>query len=263
MSKEITVNLTIETLTELVYELLPGGSTFHKLLNFNHRLKKARTDSFMDLLREDFERFVARGGRIEENKILNEHFVDCFETIWRNVVATRSEEKIKYYRNILFRQVVEPDEHHSFLKMISYIDRLNEIQIFMLDKICSGTHESPRLLECVQQYKQFKGMISNFEGVENEFPEIQSTLQVIRDHQETIDQIGTGQTFPKEELLFFLLELKNYGFIEDINEESGGATAIFGGKNYKLISSRPIYVTTRIGVKLLDFIKEYVLDEEE
>jgi hypothetical protein len=263
MSKELSVEFSIGKLRDLALNLIPAGDFVKSLIDFRIDLQKERTIHFMELLQKDFERFLSTGGEIQENKIFNEHFIDCFETIWRKVIITKSEEKIRYYKNILFRQMLEPDEYNSFLKLLTYVDKLNDIQIFILSKVYRGTQESNALINSLDQYKYFKGRIRGFDSIETEIPEVQHTLDVIRRHQEIIKRSVAQLNGDKDEIIFYIFELLNFGFIRDANEEPHNYYYFFEDIGSKPISNKPIFLPTQMGIKILEFIHEYCNDEEE
>ncbi|MCG8573618.1 MAG: hypothetical protein MI810_01945 [Flavobacteriales bacterium] len=259
MPKEFDVEVVVNELQDLALQLIPGGTIAKNLLSLSNTIKRERTIQFMEFLEEDIKRFVSSGGAIEENKILNEHFVDCFESVWRKVTITKKEEKIKYFKNILFRQMVEPDEFHSFLKLLSYVERLNEIQILMLYNINKVFRETPpnyRSISLRKIYTSFDD--AGIDNVEGEFNfNIIKEAEKTEAYQNQLEALYPTQ-LSKDELDFYFLELKNFGFIRDLNEEARNRS-----KNpHAHDSSKPLWVPTKMGISLLDFIKEYGSSEE-
>lgn len=99
-------------------------------LNFNTNVKQARFQNFIKELAEFME--TAAGKQIDLEHIQSTEFIDIFEFVIKKVVETKSNEKLKLFRNILIRNMAVPsieDQTISYLKLIA---ELSDEQISIL-----------------------------------------------------------------------------------------------------------------------------------
>ena len=119
----------------------PAGATIEVFLGFHSRLKQKRILDFSGQFKELIEENLGRG--VTADSFSNEDFVDVMESVFAKVQTTKSEEKLKRYRNILLRQLLEPIDSGITLTYVRLLDEISETELLLLQKISQAGGDIP------------------------------------------------------------------------------------------------------------------------
>jgi|GEM_PF-5352022 len=123
---------TIEELQKIALSFIPAGPLFDGILGYYARLKQRRIIDFSGKLKEVFEENLDR--KLAASDFENEDFIDVMEAVYSKVQTTQSIYKLERFRNILVKQIIEPQPEASLVfKYIKLLDNLNDVQIHILD----------------------------------------------------------------------------------------------------------------------------------
>lgn len=133
--KESKGELIKENVGEFFGIFIPGHPFMTSILNFRDDLKRKRIQLFL----EELTIALARATDKTEDEILSlcttEDFIDIFESTIIKVHQTKSLEKSKRFSNLLVNQIIDPQPDYYILKIIDIIHTLNDVQVFMLQKL--------------------------------------------------------------------------------------------------------------------------------
>src|SRR5690554_2222725 len=119
----------------LVGGLIPGYGVLTSIVNFYADIKRERVLQFLD------EFSIALGAITDktQEEILaictTEDFIDILDAVIQKVHMTKSELKIERFKNLLLKQVVDPEPDYLMGKYVGLIHELNDIQVCMLKRI--------------------------------------------------------------------------------------------------------------------------------
>lgn len=130
----------------LVGGLIPGYGVLTSMVNFYADIKRERVLQFLD------EFSIALGAITDktQEEILaictSEDFIDILDAVIQKVHMTKSELKIERFKNLLLKQVVDPEPDYLMGKYVGLIHELNDIQMLMLKKLKSSKiyNKAPR-----------------------------------------------------------------------------------------------------------------------
>jgi len=111
------------------------------------RIKQDRVNAFGVKLKEYFE--TVSDQEIDEEFLRSEDFAQFFEMVIRKVSETKSEEKLKIFRDILINNIQSKeidDFSETFLNLVS---QLQEKQIKALDDVRNFTKENKDVLNSI------------------------------------------------------------------------------------------------------------------
>lgn len=124
---------TIEEINKFTLSFLPGGAILDSFLEFRARLKQKRIIEFSDSLKKALENCA--GIELHSSNFETEEFIDVMELVYRKVHSTKSHNKLKYFRNILFRQIVEPISLETTLTYTHILDEMNELELILIHDV--------------------------------------------------------------------------------------------------------------------------------
>ena len=168
---------------------------------FRGRIKQERLNKFTELLSE----FFGSANDFEIENLKTEDFSDLLESVLKRVVLTRSEQKHKRFRDILINKIKNPsadiDNSEIYLDLIT---SLNEEEITILfyhqsldqnfENDRNAIRESERNLvsknEALTKEKELKekGFANNFDTIQSEIYEFETTLNVAKQKMDTLQQ---------------------------------------------------------------------------
>lgn len=125
--KEILISAT-----KSAFSLIPfaGTALTELVFDYNGRIKQERLNRFMELLSEYF----SQNHNVKIENIKTEDFNDLFESIIKKVVITKSEGKIKRFRDILIKELNNPSEETELIALyLDLIETLSEEEIIILE----------------------------------------------------------------------------------------------------------------------------------
>src|SRR5690554_304947 len=128
----------------LVGGLIPGYGVLTSMVNFYADIKRERVLQFLD------EFSIALGAITDktQEEILaictTEDFIDILDAVIQKVHMTKSELKIERFKNLLLKQVVDPEPDYLMSKYVGLIHELNDIQVCMLKRINNQSLEKDK-----------------------------------------------------------------------------------------------------------------------
>lgn len=132
-------NHTIDELHKVVLSFIPGGALIDGFLGFRSRLKQKRIIDFSEGLKKVLEDCAGR--ELTASDFETEEFIDIMEFVYGKVLSTKSQRKLEYFRNILFRQIVEPISVETTFTYAHILDEINEIELIFLNEVSSRLKE--------------------------------------------------------------------------------------------------------------------------
>lgn len=201
------------------------------IIDYKAALSRKRIEKFNNLMIEHIKTHSVIN--FEPENFTSEHFLDSFEAIMRKVVSTKSEEKLKRYRNVLMKVIVSHTDTEMFFKYLALIDEITDIQILLMSYMPSEQR-----------------IISN-----DYFTEL-GKFSFHKNYLDHFDAKGTyklpdGKEVIPDEIHFYLYELQAKGLIE-----------IYSTEHLQIYVNEPIqnaiyYKLTSIGKEFLKFIDEH------
>lgn len=214
------------SIRDLALDEIPGGAIIKTLWNYNSEIQTSRSLKFLG----DFQQILEDklGRNFYDYELQNEDFHDLFYMIMTEVQKTNSKEKLKHFRNILLKQVIEPAKDNTLtFKYVNLINTLADIQIIILNKMWTDS----------------SGIFSDMRATIIPYPILQETRE---NEKVTIDIDGYIKEFVKADLTFYCKELVSIGLV---NESLNSARAKNDGNSFK------IYSISHSGIDFLNFIK--------
>ncbi|MCW3084242.1 MAG: hypothetical protein JWP12_1608 [Bacteroidetes bacterium] len=220
---------------------IPGGHISVELAQYRGRIQQERLNKFSVFLKEGFEKTT--GKQFDPENLKTEDFTDSFETIIRKVVQTKSEEKLKRYRNVLLRQMLERGEHEMFSKFVALIDEVSDIEILILSAIMTFS-KPDNFIEIIRQLENPLG--------DTDYHAIPRSVK-----QEDI-VIPNSITFSRDELKFYILDLKSKGLVDSVYPLR---QITYGPQRQNTPFKDENFSLSIIGKRFVKFIDEYGKDE--
>ena len=233
---------------KLFYGFLPGAHIIDMLAEFKSNLIQERLNNFTSSLELELNHLAEKGKTYKVETLKTSHFTDTVDYIVKQIILTDNESKIRHYKNVLIRQMFEPDPDRMFLKYLSMINKIDETQIEIIHQI--SKHEQIKIQAtqayiALQTMEEFKEKFSN---AESEFGNMEKATEVINEWSKKFFFKDTSIS----EVNFYLKELESFALIVDVTP-----TGIQLDINHNLIPRVPFYQLTGVGASFIDFINEY------
>jgi hypothetical protein len=237
------------TFQRMVLGFMPGGHVINEFIDFRSRLFQERILKFSELMKKELEEIY--DGEIDINNFSTEEFVDVFEAVIRRVQNTSSEVKLERYKNILFKQIVEPTTEPMILKYVSLLEQINEVQLVILSRM--------------QRHKHFSKVDFIHLLIENntELPYGEFYYRLDRNNLKI--NIGTHSVITnKAELDFYVSELVSLGVLNTKTKEKismmPNLHTLGGNDKIEQRQTEIEHCITPIGIRFINFIKDYEID---
>jgi len=106
-----------------IFGVIPyGGALLDELFfEYNGRIKQKRLNHFIEILAENF----TEDSQINIENIQTEDFNDLFESVLRRVVCTKSELKLRKFKDILINELNFPTKQIELVEL--YLDLINDL----------------------------------------------------------------------------------------------------------------------------------------
>lgn len=228
------------------------------LFDLPGRLKQNRLNNFTELLTE----YISNSNPIIDfSKVDKEDFADILESILTRVSKTKSEEKLKRFRDVLFHclenNIWDIENTERFLDLISSI---KEYEVLILkyhtnfDKIYDeknaqyneNTQNINRLEKELLKESEAKdkGFANNFEKVRTTLRATEASIRAFQEQKKQIEKYRSSEFYnlSDEELLYSKQKLSSVGLL--IDSGVGG----FGTKSFEKMS------ITTFGRRFIEFI---------
>lgn len=221
---EIALSAT-ESFQRIVLGFLPGGHVIDEFLNFRNNLKQQRVLKFSENVKKALEELTDE--EIDESNFTSEDFVDIVEMIFTKVQNTKSEYKLERFRNILVKQLIDPQpEMDMIFKYVKLLDELNDVQIHILDDF---------------RFWQGQKIISIIVAYEGEDGPKYKDDYIIKRISEKV-----GYDVSKSETEYFANELVSLGLVRNDSRVITAMGASSPQNNFQI---------TQIGKRFLEFIE--------
>lgn len=206
---------------------LPGFSLLEDLINFKSEVNKKRVYKFMEDLYERIR--LEFGDDFNFEDLNNESFSDLLELILNKVKNTKSEFKKDRFQDILLLQIKTISENYLFAKFVDLLDKLNEIQIVLLQQMASS-----------EQFTFGVGLHKGYTIIDGFLIE-NSTNTKMNEFILSLKEYALKKK--NDEIELYMLEMASFGLIKTFPQETQLGR-----------SGSPKYVVTDICQKFLSFI---------
>lgn len=235
-----------------------GAYLNEELFDLPGRIKQNRLNHFTELLTD----YITNSNiTIDFSKIDKEDFADILESILTRVSKTKSEEKLKRFRDVLFHclenNIWNIENTERFLDLISTI---TEYEVLILkyhtnfDEIYE--EKNARHKETIKNISRLeeellkeseakdKGFANNFEKVRTTLRATEASIRVFQEHKKEIENYRSSEFYNlnDEELLYSKQKLSSLGLL--IDSGVGG----IGTKSFERMS------ITTFGKRFIEFI---------
>ncbi len=125
--------------TKSAFSMIPfvGTALTELVFDYNGRIKQERLNKFVELL----SAYFTHNHNVKIENIKTEDFNDLFESVIKKVVLTKSEEKIKRFRDILINELNNPSEETELTDLyLELIETLSEEEIIILEGFSNFNH---------------------------------------------------------------------------------------------------------------------------
>ncbi|WP_299244152.1 hypothetical protein [uncultured Aquimarina sp.] len=136
-----------------------GGAALNELIfDYNGRIKQKRLNKFVEILAENF----TEDSRINIDNIKTEDFNDLFEAVLQRVVKTKSESKLRMFKDILVRQLNNPSEHSELND--HYLDLISNLTTEEISILYNHRYFTMEYEEKVNEMNRHKDNLSSLES---------------------------------------------------------------------------------------------------
>ncbi len=239
-----------EEVRRLVFAMIPGGPIVDGISGYAARLHQSRAIDFADKLKEIMEEHY--GGKISATSFKDEDFIEVMESVFSKVTKVKSEFKRDRFRNLLARQLNEPDDSQKTLKIVQLLNDLTDVQIILLDLI-KGDHPYERSYN-------FRSELERFNQMMGEEPYRHTGRIELKIGSSSITVVDKEIDFYVNDLVVKGLILKN----EKIKEDRGNRVpALRSTANNSALSNGIMpkleakYIISYIGLILLEKIQDF------
>ncbi|MES2862708.1 MAG: hypothetical protein V4666_01180 [Bacteroidota bacterium] len=229
-----------------------GTALTELLFDYNGRIKQNRLNHFIEILSEGF----TQNSEIPLENIKTEHFNDLFESVLKRVVTTKSESKLRRFKDILINELKCPTESETVDIYLDLINNLSENEILILHHHRrfgkSYVQEITRrdlLRENLGKAIENKKHDSKIFGISNhdsQIREIENEIMIIKEKHRKLEIYRKPEFYDLDEskYFFYIQRLYSQALLIDIGV----------GR----IGTEPFYIMsiTEFGTNLLKFLNE-------
>jgi len=225
---------------------------------YRGRIKQNRLNKFTEILSEYF----FNNSEVNIEKIQSEDFSDLFEAILKRVVETKSEQKLRRFRDILTNSINENLDYENSEIYLDLISNLSEIDISILkshqlfditfderyDTKKSYENILPELEKNVQSEYEIKdkGFANDWENAVKKYNAAKNAIRAINEQNKSVHIYRTADFYGISDADFLYSKQKLYSL--GLLIDSG-----FGKFDYKPFGMMSI---TEFAKKFLEFIKK-------
>ena len=230
-----------------------GGALLDELFfEYNGRIKQKRLNNFVEILAENF----TEESKINIDNIKTEDFNDLFESVLRRVVQTKSELKLKRFKDILIKELNSPTEQTELVEL--YLDLISslseeELSILYHHRFFDNEYEDEidklnklrDKLNSIKEKQKRETIVINGSKYADEKSETENGISEINNWLEPLKKYKSAEFYDLSEnrFMFFKQRLFSKGLLVDNvrNRISGGTFQNMG--------------ITEFGVEFIEFIK--------
>lgn len=252
----------LETGRKIVFNRLPIlGDVFNELFDYGSRVKQNRLNTFTEYL----ESYFQNKGSVDFRNLTTEEVYDFFDSVFRKVVRTTSDAKLRIYRDILIQKIEHPEQTANFDEIfLDLVEQLSEIEIRILFNhlryereignevqkhvdLLNITYEKDRQRTAEYKLKQ-DGLPNRFEELEIEHTEAKQAADEQQEKVNTVAFLIQMEYFnlSEAEYLYFKQTMASRGLVVDTDNERRG----------KGMYSHPFWRVrlTHLGKRFIEFI---------
>jgi len=232
----------------------PGVGTFltELIFDFHTRIKQDRLNKFVEL----FSEYFLEESNINLENLNNEDFCDLFESVLKRVVLTKSESKLKRYKNILVQKINDPSLVTNYSEIyLDLVNSLSENDIMILSHYSAFTedyHTMNSLLNKLQDdllknkdaLKKEKKFINNYSILVNDSVRLKEEIKLLNKKIEDYSKCKNADFYGISEQQF--LYSKQILYSKGLLIDSGIGS--IGGKPFESMT------ITKFGIEFLNFI---------
>ncbi len=253
-SNKIIITSTFESFYKSTFGQIPfiGTPLIEMAYEYSGRIQQKRLNVFNEMLIEYFEKVNKEDINIDNIK--TENFHDFFNSILKRVVTTKSEEKMRRFRQILINGLNSSNEIDFSETFLDITSRLNEEQIeilFSFGKIWENQstlyHKNKEMIQQEEKLTKIftgEGKIGN---ITKELEDIRSAKQRIDNSMSEFDKYSKANHYNDMDdglFQFYVQDLVSKSLLMDI------------GSSWTNINSYSRLMITDFGMAYLEFIEE-------
>jgi hypothetical protein len=244
----------ISSAAKSIFGAVPfGGALLDELFfEYNGRIKQKRLNHFVEILAENF----TEESEINIDNIKTENFNDLFESVLRRVIQTKSELRLKRFKDILIKELNSPTEQTELVEL--YLDLIStlseeELSILYYHRFFDNNYEDEidklnklrDKLNSVKEKQKRETIIIDRSKYADEKIEAENGISKIENWLEPLKKYKTAEFYDLTDnrFMFFKQRLFSKGLLVDNvrNRISGGTFQNMG--------------ITEFGIEFIEFIK--------
>lgn len=228
------------------------------LFEYRGRIKQNRLNKFTEILSQYF----SENSEVVVENMRNEDFSDLLELVLRKVVNTKSEEKMRRFKDILVNSIATDIDYNNSERYLDLVSNLNEVDIRILkrhelfdssfDERFDYQKTNQKLLADLEKNlneeikSRDKGHANNWESTRSEFNAVKNAIRVFEEQNKAVEIYRNAEYYniEKDEFLYSKQKLFSLGLLID----SGAGK--FDYKPFHMMS------ITEFAKKFLEFIKK-------
>lgn len=252
-SKEILTSVAKSLFSTIPYA---GTALTELVFDYNGRLKQNRLNKFIEILAESF----TKNSNINLDNIKTEHFNDLFEAVIKRVVTTKSESKLRRFKDILINELINPSESDTVDIYLDLINNLSDNEILILHhhrhfaksyikEIARRDELREELNKAIENKKRESNImdISSSSRNNDTIRSIETEIRVIKEKHDKLKEFRSPAFYDLDEnkYFFYIQRLYSQGLLIDIG--------------IGRIGTEPFYIMsiTEFGINFLKFLKDF------
>lgn len=258
---EINKKEVLESIIRSGFAVIPyaGQALTEICFDYRGRIKQNRLNRFTELLCEYF----LENPNINIENIRNEDFSDIFESVIKRVVLTKSEEKLKRFKDILVNKIENPSLDTDNIELyLDLVSNLTEIEIKVLyyhsffDKNYKKQSEILKSLESdlitkedkIEEEKenQKNGYANNLKLILSEYQLLKQKIAELKPFIEDKERFRNCQFYNISDDEFLYCKQSLYSKALLVDSGIGG----IGVRPFQIMS------ITQFGLKFIGFLKD-------
>ncbi len=253
--KKLDKKELINSAAKSVFSLIPyaGTAITELVFEYNGRIKQNRLNKFVEILSESF----LENSDLKLENIQTENFNDLFEAIIKRVFTTKSELKLKRFKDILIRELKTPTEQTEFIDIyLDLITNLSEEELIILfehrhfDKtfakeIARRDEVRDQLNTAIENRKR-ETIIIGQSKYTNQILVLENERKEIREKHEKLERFRKFENYglSEEKYQFYIQRLYSQGLLID------SGIGRIGMEPFHMMS------ITEFGIEFINFIKK-------
>jgi len=244
----------LNSFAKSTFSLIPyaGTALTELVFEYNGRLKQNRLNKFVEILAEGF----TNNSEINLDNIKTENFNDLFEAVIKRVFTTKSELKLKRFRDILIKELINPTNESEVKDIyLDLITNLSEEELYILyehrhfnkiyDAELTEKDEIRDKLNLAKENKKKETIVIGESKFSQSIKTLEAELALINNKHDKFKPLrnSTHYNITEDKFLFYKQRLYSQALL--IDSGIGG----IGTKAFERMS------ITEFGIEFINFIK--------